>query len=95
MELEIKYNNFMGDKVNIRRQSNIDSVAGLLIIHMILGHCIQVTDCRDLTLYKWMQVLSFFMPWFFFKSGMFYKERKPVEVLLGGRLSENFETATL
>ena len=84
MELEIKYNNFMGDKVNIRRQSNIDSVAGLLIIHMILGHCIQVTDCRDLTLYKWMQVLSFFMPWFFFKSGMFYKERKPVEVLLGG-----------
>lgn len=74
----------MGDNENIRRQSHIDSVAGLLIIHMILGHCIQVTDCRDLTLYKWMQVLSFFMPWFFFKSGMFYKERKPVEVLLLG-----------
>ena len=71
----------MGENINIRRQSHIDSVAGLLIIHMILGHCIQVTDSRDLTLYKWMQVLSFFIPWFFFKLGMFYKERKPVEVL--------------
>ena len=81
---KIKSLKFMGENINIRRQSHIDSVAGLLIIHMILGHCIQVTDCRDLTLYKWMQVLSFFMPWFFFKSGMFYKDRKPVEVLLGG-----------
>ena len=40
------------------RQQHIDAVAGLLIINMILGHCIQTTDCTDIILYKWMNALS-------------------------------------
>lgn len=49
----------------------LDEVCGLLIIYMILTH-IQI--CADVFVEpQEMCVLSFFMPWFFFKSGMFYK----------------------
>ena len=64
-----------------KRQSHIDAISGLLIINMILGHCIQMADCRDIPLYSWMDSLSFFMPWFFFKSGMFYREKSLNETI--------------
>lgn len=57
------------------RQTHIDIIAGILIIHMILGHCIQYTDMRNIILYDIMNALYFFMPWFFFKSGMFYTHK--------------------
>ena len=68
----------------ISRQRHIDAIAGLLIINMILGHCIQMTDCREIPLYSWMNALSFFMPWFFFKSGMFYREKSLKDTIYGG-----------
>lgn len=67
-----------------KRQRYIDALSGLLIINMILGHCIQLADCRDIPLYNWMNALSFFMPWFFFKSGMFYREKSLKETIYGG-----------
>lgn len=67
-----------------KRQRHIDAISGLLIINMILGHCIQMADCRDIPLYSWMDSLSFFMPWFFFKSGMFYREKSLNETIHGG-----------
>lgn len=60
------------------RDHSIDSVCGLLIIHVILGHIFQWAHMNSL--YSPVAlVLSFFMPWFFYKSGMYYKER-PVGV---------------
>lgn len=58
-----------------KRQTHIDLIAGILIIHMILGHCIQSTNMREIKLYQYMNALYFFMPWFFFKSGMFYTHK--------------------
>lgn len=52
----------------------LDSVAGLLIIHMIAGHCCQWAHMNDLY-DKYTSWLFFFMPWFFYKAGMFHRPR--------------------
>ena len=67
-----------------KRDSSLDCVAGILIIYMVLVHIFQWSGMNNILSSCWMQPLSFFMFWFFYKSGVFYKERKPVEVLLGG-----------
>lgn len=48
------------------RLKGIDAVAGILILNMITYHCYS---------FPFHIFLSFFMPWFFFKSGMFYKRQ--------------------
>lgn len=52
----------------------LDSVGAILLIHMIIGHCCQWSGTYSIysTYTYW---LSFFMPWFFFKAGMFFKSR--------------------
>lgn len=60
------------------RQQYLDSVSGILIIYMILYHCMQWSNTYD-SLTSEMRWLSFFMPWFFFKSGMFYRHKSFVE----------------
>lgn len=55
------------------RELYLDTVAGLLIIHMILGHIFQWCNLTDISFYQNMNILFFFMPWFFFKAGMFFK----------------------
>lgn len=60
-----------------QRYNYIDCLSGILIIHMILGHIMQWVSLKDSIFYIWSQrLLFFFMPWFFFKSGMFFKEKK-------------------
>ena len=66
------------------RQSHIDEVAGLLIIYMIVYHIFQWCDMPEMNHSYLMQPLSFFMFWFFYKSGMLYKGKTPKETLLGG-----------
>ena len=69
-----------------------DSLKGWLMLLVILGHAVQNTlgpDCCDSHL--WNIIYSFHMPLFFFFAGYCFKE----EYLFRGRLSENFETATL
>lgn len=46
-----------------------DSVGGILLVHMILFHCCQWAHVND----RLQTVLFFFMTWFFFKSGLFYR----------------------
>lgn len=53
---------FTMDK-KLQRQKGIDAVAGIMILNMVIGHCHS---------FPFQIYLSFFMPWFFFKSGMFY-----------------------
>ena len=74
----------MNNKIKHERYSHIDAIAGLLIINMILGHCIQKTGMKEMDLYHYMNVLSFFMPWFFFKSGMFSKVKSVRDTAING-----------
>lgn len=55
------------------RLNYLDTIAGLLIVRMIIGHLFQCCQLTDTEVYWWMNtVFSFFMPWFFFKSGMLF-----------------------
>ena len=67
-----------------KRDLSIENISGLLIIYMILHHIFQWSDLNVINQTYWMRPLSFFMAWFFYKSGMFYKDRKCKEILLGG-----------
>jgi fucose 4-O-acetylase-like acetyltransferase len=52
----------------LKREKYVDVVAGIMISWMILGHCNYFSHF-GLSFYKY---LGFFMPWFFYKSGMFF-----------------------
>lgn len=62
-----------------KRLNHIDNIAGLLIIYMILYHIMQFSDVSQPL---FMRPLFFFMPWFFFKAGMFHKEKSVKQVLV-------------
>lgn len=55
------------------RNSWLDCIAGLLILRMILGHYVSYVGLKDSLLFHSLDTLFFYMPWFFFKSGMFYR----------------------
>lgn len=54
------------------RNVSLDSIGGLLLIYMIIMHCAIWSDVFS-TFSMYTQFLGFFMPWFFFKGGMFYR----------------------
>lgn len=54
------------------RENHIDIAAGLMICWMILWHVLWVGNIDGL---DYCPIFLFFMPWFFFKSGMYYRER--------------------
>lgn len=60
-----------------KRLSYIDNVAGIMILWMILGHCSLFSGfCVP-----GYSILGFYMPWFFYKSGMFFQTRNQPEPL--------------
>lgn len=68
---------------NRKRILYLDSVGGLLLIYMIMGHCFQWAKMADI-FDKYAYWLGFFMPWFFFKGGMFYKPKSFHEEIKSG-----------
>ncbi len=54
------------------RQAHIDMAAGVMLAWMILGHVASHANYHG-TFLQIGNYLSFFMPWFFYKAGMFYK----------------------
>lgn len=63
------------NKNSSKRDKSIDFLSGLLLSYMIYTHISQVTLCDETTLYILLDsFLFFFMPWFYFKSGVFYKK---------------------
>lgn len=56
-----------------RRTDWIDCIAGVLIIRMILGHYISYAGLKTSPMFSALDLLFFYMPWFFYKSGMFYR----------------------
>lgn len=64
------------------RDISLDSVAGLLIIVMIIGHIIQRLGLDNIRLSYYLQLFfPYFMVWFFFKAGMLFKA-KPMKQLV-------------
>ena len=54
------------------RKNYLDAAAGFLIIQIIIGHILQLCykwDYMDL----WIRIFCFYMPFWYFKSGMFAK----------------------
>lgn len=63
------------------RQDHLDCAHGLMILHMMFYHLCGSTIYNTPYYYPVIHTLSFFMAWFFFKSGMLYKNRQFGEVL--------------
>lgn len=58
----------------MERNKSIDSVAGLMITYMVFTHICQHYGYEKSSVYMALEhILYFFMPWFFFKAGMFFK----------------------
>ena len=60
-----------------QRENYLDWISGLMILQMIFGHILIFAELIDKP--GWFEanhILSFFMPWFFFKSGMFFNSAK-------------------
>lgn len=71
----------------MKREAYIDQISGLLIVYMIAFHAFQFCNMPDVIHSFPMQSLSFFMFWFFYKSGMFYRDKTCKEILVGGAKS--------
>lgn len=72
----------MHKEKNIRHY-HLDGVAGAMILYMIYGHiCCWVPEIKQIPIFS--RTLFLFMPWFFFKSGMFYRKKEFSAVLKGG-----------
>ena len=65
------------------RETYIDTVAGLLVLHMMMTHAIQWAHLTetDSTYLFFQLLLGFFMLWFCFKAGLFFKT-KPMRKLI-------------
>ena len=73
----------MDDKT-INRNYGIDVIAGILIIWMVTSHYLTFFGVQkdDYSATRFLQnALYFFMPWFYFKSGMFYRRETKTNML--------------
>ena len=58
----------------MERDKAIDSVAGIMITYMVFTHVCQHFGYEHSVIYMTLEhIFYFFMPWFFFKAGMFFK----------------------
>lgn len=67
-----------------QRNTAIDMAAGLLIIVMMMGHVMQGAGVYGTQYYEPLNWFFFFMPWFFFKAGMFHKPQSVNKCITGG-----------
>lgn len=73
------------------RVAHIDMASGIMILFMMLGHLnAKHIFLGDINLYTYLKRLFFFfMPWFFYKSGMFFVQQKRANIG-GGKLLKPF-----
>lgn len=58
----------------MERNKAIDSVAGIMITYMVFTHVCQHLGYEHSAIYMTLEhIFYFFMPWFFFKAGIFFK----------------------
>ena len=66
----------------MERNKSIDSAAGLMILYMVFTHVCQHYGFNQSRMYVILEHgFFFFMPWFFFKAGMFFKPGDSKEVI--------------
>ena len=59
---------------SVERDQGLDAIHGLLVLYMMLMHLLGFAiGSESKFYYPLTHLLSFFMAWFFFKAGMFYK----------------------
>ena len=63
--------------VKKKRLAYIDVVAGIMIIWMIFAHCRVFSSVK----LPFPNFLCFFMPWFFYKSGLFFRTKSYKEMV--------------
>lgn len=64
------------------RSIDLDAIHGLLILYMMFMHLLGFAiGTSSKFYYPLTHFLSFFMAWFYFKAGMFYRERSFVDCL--------------
>lgn len=66
------------------RVDYLDTIGGMLIIIMIFSHIEAKYWQSDFKLTGIINFFNFFMPWFFYKSGMFYRRRTMNELFHKG-----------
>lgn len=66
-----------------KRAEHIDMAAGIMLAWMILGHVASHASYHG-TFLQIGNYLSFFMPWFFYKAGIFYKFKPLKDRRIGG-----------
>ena len=69
----------------MKRDFAVDAIAGLLIVYMILVHLLQQVGIYSGKVLYYMQFLNFYIPWFFYKSGMFYHGTDSKKLIGGGK----------
>lgn len=71
----------------MKRDNSIDCLAAVVTIRMILLHACLWSHTKDVFFYVPIRYLIMFsMGFFFYKSGMFYKEKSPKEVIIKGKV---------
>lgn len=68
----------------LKRDYSVDALAGILIIYMVLVHVFQLMGIYSGKLLYNMQFLNFYVPYFFYKSGMFFNKKSTAEVIRHG-----------
>lgn len=61
----------MTAKINMNRDKYLDFICGILILRMIAGHFASASGIGFPSVLTYL--FCFFMPWFYFKSGMFHR----------------------
>lgn len=66
------------------RQIHLDTIGGILICYMMLMHILLWRLIPLTNDSIWLEPLKFFMFWFFFKSGEFFRLKETKVKLIGG-----------
>lgn len=61
----------------MNREKHIDVIAGIMISWMLIGHCMFFSHQP----FPYFKFLGFYMPWFFYKSGLFFFPKEPKQQL--------------
>lgn len=63
------------------RQKYWDACAGVMVMWMITYHIFISAEIENCIQYTLFNIFYFFMPWFFFKAGVFWR-KKPINVVI-------------
>ena len=76
-------NSFVPNIQNKQRTEYVDVISAIMLIFMVYTHCAQIFKWTDSFIYvNSFYLFESYMVWFFFKAGMFYKEKPMKDCLI-------------